>query len=40
MNLDSFSLKNHMLKKTTNCKILMSDLKKDYLNISKIIFIK
>ena len=40
MNLDSFTLNNHKLKKSINCKILMNDLKKDCLNISKIFFIK
>jgi len=40
MNLDSFTLNNNKLKKSINCKILMNDLKKDCLNISKTFFIK
>jgi nucleoside-diphosphate-sugar epimerase len=40
MNLDSFTLNNRKLKKSINCKILINDLKKDCLNISKIFFIK
>ena len=40
MNLDSFTLNNHKLNKIINYKILMTDLKKDCLNISKNFFIK
>jgi dTDP-4-dehydrorhamnose reductase len=40
MNLDSFTLNNNKLKKNINCKILMNDLKKYCLNISKTLFIK
>jgi dTDP-4-dehydrorhamnose reductase len=40
MNLDSFTLNNNKLKKNINCKILMNDLKKYCLNISKTFFIK
>ena len=40
MNLDSFTLNNQKLKKIINYKILMTDLKKDCLNISKNFFIK
>lgn len=40
MNLDSFTLNNDKLKKIINYKILMTDLKKDCLNISKIFFSK
>jgi nucleoside-diphosphate-sugar epimerase len=40
MNLDSFTLNNNKLKKIINCKILINDLKKDCLDISKIFFIK
>lgn len=40
MKLDSFSLENDTLKKIINRNILMCNLKKDYANKSKIIFIK
>ena len=40
MNLDSFTLNNHKLKNIINYKILMTDLKKDCLNISKNFFSK
>jgi nucleoside-diphosphate-sugar epimerase len=40
MNLDSFTLNNNKLKKIINYKILMTDLKKGCLNISKNFFIK
>jgi len=40
MNLDSFTLNNQKLKKIINYKILMTDLKKDCLNISKNFFIE
>ena len=40
MNMDSFTLNNNKLKKNINCKILMNDLKKYCLNISKTFFIK
>ena len=39
MNLDSFTLSNKKLKKIINYKILIKDLKKDCLSISKKLFI-
>jgi dTDP-4-dehydrorhamnose reductase len=39
MNLDSFTLSNKKLRKITNCKILITDLKKDCLSISRKFFI-
>ena len=39
MNLDSFTLSNKKLRKTINCKILITDLKKDCLSISRKFFI-
>jgi len=40
MNCDSFTLNNNRLKKIINYKILVADLKKDCLEISKKIFLK
>lgn len=40
MNLVSFTLNNDKLKKIINYKILVNDLKKDCLNISKNFFVK
>ena len=40
MNLVSFTLNNDKLKKIINYKILVTDLKKDCLNISKNFFVK